>query len=112
MKQTINESDFHAEFHRMARSDQYTYEARQLIFNHLHDYEEQTGEEIELDVVGICCEICEESPREIAENYSIDISDIDPEDDKAIAEAVGDYLDYHTTVIGQTKSGDIVYYVF
>lgn len=112
MKQTINESDFHAEFHRMARSDQYTYEARQLIFNHLQDYEEQTGEEIELDVVGICCEICEEFPREIAENYSIDISDIDPEDDKAIAESVEDYLNYQTTVIGQTKSGDIVYYVF
>lgn len=55
MKQTINKSDFRDAFHRMGRDKQFSYDALGALF----DYYEEIDEEMELDVIAICCDWCE-----------------------------------------------------
>jgi hypothetical protein len=59
MKKTINFYDFSDAFRKAGRADQFTYEGQRAIFDYLEEYEDSTGEEIELDVVAICCEYME-----------------------------------------------------
>ena len=68
MKQTVNFSDFVDAFE--IRKENFTYEGKQALFDYLEEYEESTGEEIELDVIGLCCEYTEyENLKELQENY-------------------------------------------
>jgi len=58
-------------------------------------------------VIAICCEFSEEQPEDIAANYSIDVDN--PED---CFDQVLEYLENHTSVVGYTKTGSIVYLEF
>lgn len=109
MKQTINEHDFIDAFRVADRLENFSYEARQALFEYLEQYEEDTGVELELDPIAICCDFSEDSPEDIANNYGIDLSEC--EDDEEKEQAVLDYLNDNTTVVGVTPSG-IVYQVF
>jgi hypothetical protein len=105
MKQTINLNDFRDAFRAHDRQDQFTYEGLEVLFDALTDMERDTGEEIELDVIALCCEFSEDAPAEIAENYSIDISEC--EDDDEIRETVREYLGENTWVAGETDQAFI-----
>ena len=59
MKKTINFYDFERAFIHMGRENQFTYKGKQALFDYLEYYEEDTGEQIELDVVALCCEYSE-----------------------------------------------------
>lgn len=59
MYTTINSSSFHDAFIRMDRKDQFSYEAREALFSYLEEYEESTGQQIELDVIALCCDYAE-----------------------------------------------------
>lgn len=114
MKTTVSRYDFERAFVDADRKENFSYEALGLLFDYFEDYEEQTGEEIELDVVAICCEYAEDTVADIARNYSIDLSDIDPEDDdyeEQCTEAVRDYLNDNTQLVGETSTG-FVYLAF
>ena len=110
MKTTVNFSDFCDAFNLMGRKDQFTYDGLRVLFDYFEEYEESTGEEIELDVIAICCDFNEEYCSEIADNYNIDISDCI--DEVGIVEKVREYLDYHTQVAGETDDGNIIYVAF
>lgn len=112
MKQTIGLSDFHDAFRRAGRTEQFSSGGLDVLFDYLEGIEFDSGEEIELDVVALCCEFAEASPEEIAQNYSIDLSDIDEEDKEELREAVLKYVGNHSIVAGETKWGDIVYQQF
>jgi hypothetical protein len=58
MKQTITESRFHEAFHNAGRADQFSRAARSALFEYLEGCE-AGGEEMELDVVAICCDFSE-----------------------------------------------------
>jgi hypothetical protein len=103
MKTTLSVYDFRDAFVRAGRKDQFSYEALGLIY----DYMEDLDSDWELDVVAICCDLSEQLPEDIARDYSIDI-----EDDGNELNNVLDYLHDHTTVIGTTDSGSIVYVQF
>ncbi len=109
MKTTINKSEFRQAFSNHGREEQFSYEALGLIFDYLETLEEDTGEEIEMDVIAICCEYAEADAQTIADDYGIDLEDC--ETDEEIEEAVLDYLNDNTQVIGQTATG-IVYAQF
>ena len=114
MKTTVSPYDFESAFVDADRKENFSYEALGLLFDYFEDYEEQTGEEIELDVIAICCEYTEDTAEEIARNYSIDLSDLDPEDDdykEQCTEAVRDYLNENTQLVGETLTG-FVYLTF
>ena len=108
MKTTVNFSDFVDAFRWCDRYDQFGYDALQIIFDYLEEYEDSTGEEVELDVIAICCDYSVDSPDDIAANYSIDIEDMDEDE---IADTVREYLEENTTILGET-GGQFVYQQF
>ena len=70
MKQSINEYDFRNAFIQL-RPDNFTYEGLTALYNHLEDLEQDTGQEIELDVIALCCDFSEyENLEEYKKNYS------------------------------------------
>lgn len=69
MKQTINFSQFCDEFQSI-RPDNFSYDGLRALFDYLEAYGEDTGEEVELDVIAICCDFTEyENLAEFQENY-------------------------------------------
>jgi hypothetical protein len=108
MKTTVSMYDFERAFVDAGRKDQFTYEGQRLLFEYLEELEESTGEEIELDVIAICCDYNEEDTADIARNYSIDLAHLDAEDEdyeEQCTEAVREYLEYNTTIVGETSTG-------
>jgi predicted ArsR family transcriptional regulator len=108
MKTTVSRYDFERAFADADRKENFSYEGLNALFDYLEDYEEQTGEEIELDVIALCCDYSEDNPDDIIANYSIDVEGMD--DDEKI-DAVRDYLNDNTTLVGETSTG-FVYLAF
>lgn len=102
MFQTVNESAFRDAFRNCGRGDQFSYEALGCLFEHLEEYEESTGKPLELDVIALCCDYAEGSADEIASDYSIDLSECD-DDEKE--DAVREFLENHTSIVGETSTG-------
>ena len=111
MKQTVNLSDFRDAFRAHDRQDQFSYEALELIF----DYYEEMDEDMELDVIAICCDLSESTWLDVAEAYDIDTDEYQDDDgeidEEKLEEAVREYLNENTSVIGETSS-TIIYAQF
>ena len=108
MKTTVSRYDFERAFVDADRKENFSYEGLNALFDYLEDYEEQTGEEIELDVIALCCDYAEDTVEGIARNYSIDLNDADPEADDyddQCRQIVFDYLSDRTSVVGDTADG-------
>ena len=104
--QTIDTaSQFRDEFRRCGRADQFSYEALGLLFDYLND----CGSDVELDVVGVCCEFSEDTLEAIADSYGIDTEGLDGGE---IRDTVLSYLEDNTSVVGETSSGAFVYVQF
>ena len=70
MHKQINFYDFERAFVNMGRENQFTYEGKKALFNHLEEYEESTGQRIELDIIALCCEFQEfDSLEDFREQY-------------------------------------------
>ena len=99
MKTTVSKSNFHNAFRSADRADSFSYEALDLLFNYFEEMESDTGEEIELDVIAICCDYEETAIDDLISNYS-DLEDDASEDD------VIEFLQENTQqYIGKTSSG-------
>ena len=111
MKQTVNNSAFHDAFVSYGRTDNFSYEARDMLFDYFEELESDTGEEMELDVIAICCEYTEDSLEDVIANYSIDVSECE-DDEASQIEAVTDYLNENTSLVGVTSDNTFVYLGF
>ncbi len=70
MKETITRSEFHSRFEAI-RPENFSYGGLEALFDYLESYEQDTGDEIELDVIGLCCDYTEyENLAEFQEAYS------------------------------------------
>lgn len=95
MKKIISFSDFVDDF-RSIRPDNFTYEGLEALFDYLEQLEQDTGEEIELDVIALCCEFSEyEDIEEFQRNYGDDYETIED-------------IEYQTTVIPVGDEGFII----
>ena len=126
MKKTINLYQFRDAFMDI-RPDSFSYEGLELLFNWFDEYEDSTGEEMELDVIAICCEWEESTIDEVINNYIVSthngktsiyndtvndaLEDCD-DDEEERAEVMEEWLQDNTTVAGVTESGSIVYMGF
>ena len=104
--QTVDLYEFREAFKRYNRQDQFSYEGLEILFDYLDNLSDDIGEPIELDVIALCCEYYESSIDELIDNYSIDVSDADG-DEEEIKSIVEDYLQYNTIVCGETAGGFI-----
>lgn len=99
MKQQITFSDFTDQFHRHERQDQFSYAGLEALYGHFIQYEEDAGEEMELDVIAICCEFTEyEGIEELKREYP-DIKDLED-------------LEGHTQVIKVGEDGRFIIQLF
>jgi hypothetical protein len=107
MYQKINFSSFDRAFINAERTDNFSLQGRRVLFDYLESLEEGTGEEIELDVVALCCEYQEYDYHSIALNYSIALDSnglvIDYEDE--LKSIVGAFLQERTIVVGEVDGG-------
>ena len=108
MKQSVNFSAFVDAFQAYDRYDQFGYDALRVLFDYLEEYEEDTGEELELDVIALCCDYSVDTVDDIAAQYDIDLDgETDPDVKR---ELVLDYLNCNGAgICGVTPSGQIVY---
>jgi hypothetical protein len=67
MKQEINQYDFAHAFHACGRGTQFSYEALELLYDYLNEYDNYM-----LDVIGICCDFIEEPLADALENAGVD----------------------------------------
>jgi hypothetical protein len=110
MKQTVNSYQFHDAFKRMERADAFSYEGLEVLFKGLEEFEEDTNEEIELDVIALCCDYCEMSLSEMIDAYKHMIDEEILNDDDT--NAVTDWFYNQTWVLGQTNIDTYVFRQF
>ena len=109
MKKSVYLSDFRDAFHNAGRGEQFSYEGLGLIFEYIEQYEQDTGEESELDVIALCCEITEEDYTDTASTHDIDIDGLD---EFEAMEAVIEHLHDETSYIGITSDNAVLYVSF
>tara|TARA_R110002126_G_scaffold91456_1_gene217714 strand:+ start:593 stop:907 length:315 start_codon:yes stop_codon:yes gene_type:complete len=98
MKCTLDFSDFCEAFRRFDRQENFSREGLELLFDHC----EELDPDMELDVIALCCDYCEDTLEDVISSYSIDVEDMDDDD---TVEAVRAYLSENTTVLGETLNG-------
>ena len=102
MFQSINEHQFRQAFADYGRIDNFTYDGLTLLFDYLEEYEESTGQAIELDVIALCCEYDEDTLENINAYYEQDFEDLDD---------AARWLADQTAVVGITEE-TVVYQSF
>jgi hypothetical protein len=102
----MTRSSFVDAFRDMGRADHFSYDGLQALFGYLEEYEEDTGERIELDVISLCCEYSEYSDAlEAATEYGFEAdADQDEDEQQTLAR---EWLQRETVVI-EHKSGLII----
>ena len=89
IKMTVYESDFRDAFASI-RPDNFTYEGLGALYEYLNELSEDLGEDIELDVIALCCDYTEYSEDEAREEFDIDADVEDWQDEVPDAIASGD----------------------
>jgi hypothetical protein len=108
MKQTLNKDQFRFAFDQV-RPNQFSYEALGMLF----DYLEECDEDMELDVIAICCDFTEGDFQEVANELDEDEDELTQEceglDEDETAQLIAEKLEDKTTVLGVTSDNTIVY---
>jgi len=104
MKTYISQYDFRRAFQE-CRPDNFSYEGLKILFEYLEEYEMDIGEELELDVIGLCCDFSEDSFENIADLYGIELDENDDEDEKQ--QQVIDFLQSEGAYVGDSINGII-----
>ncbi len=71
----VTESDFIRAFDECGRGNNFSFEAREALYEYLEDLSENLGEDIELDVIAFCCEFSEITFDEVLEEQGEDDHD-------------------------------------
>ena len=115
MKTTVNVFDFVDAF-KQIRPDNFSYDGLTILFCYLEEWETSAGEEVDLDVIALCCDFSESDAYELIESYSIDLGDyagVDTETDEdardAVLAIVREFLEDEGALIGVTDNGTFVY---
>lgn len=99
MHQTINLYSFRDAFKYCGRGDNFSYNGLEALFDYLTEYEESTGESMDLDCIALCCDYSEhESALSCIEDHGYDFTP-DGDDDEEREESALEYLRDNTIVI-------------
>lgn len=108
--QTINFAyQFETAFKDAGRGDQFSWEGLKALFTWLEECSEATGEDVDLDIVALCCDYNEcESIEEFMDQYGkqsdIDMQEFSEANESEQLEMIRDYLDGCTSVISCTDT--------
>jgi hypothetical protein len=104
MKTYISEYSFMRAF-KECRPDNFSYDGLKVLFEYLEEYEMDIGEELELDVIGLCCDFSESTFEDIAALYNIEI-DINENEDEQKQQVI-DFLQSEGAYVGETLNSII-----
>jgi DNA-directed RNA polymerase sigma subunit (sigma70/sigma32) len=111
MKMTLSKDEFRFQMNQI-RPDNFSYEGQGMLF----DFLEEIDEDMELDVIAICCDFTESNFQEVANELDEDEDEITEEcyglDEDETAQKIAEYLENKTTVLGVTSDNSIVYLNF
>jgi len=93
----ITFSEFCDAIRRHGCEDQFSNEALEALFDYFEQYEEDTGEKIELDIPTICCNYAESTVDEFLYYYGLDVSGCEDNSDKC--DLVEEFLNDNTTIV-------------
>ena len=95
--QSVNLAQFRDAF-MVQRPDNFTYEGLEVLFDYLENLSQETGENIELDVIALCCDFSEMKLDEINQQYR--------RNDEKFGDLheASDYLENETIVAGVTNN--------
>jgi len=98
MKQTITKEQFRNAFQQSSeRKDQFSYKALGALFDYIEGWESDSNEELEFDMIALCCEYCEYKTNvECAIDYGWSEEDLSSDDAENTAY---DWLVDQTSVI-------------
>lgn len=101
--QTVEFNDFRDAFRMYNRLDNFTREGMGVLFDYLEEYSEDTGENIELDVIALCCDYSEANAGDIISDYNLEFDDTMTEEE--LKDIAREYLEENTCIIGETDTG-------
>jgi hypothetical protein len=84
MKKTINLNDFRDAFEKMDRKNNFSYAGLEVLFDYLEGIEEDTSEELELDVIALCCDFSEHTEEELLREYNYIYNEVYNEEEEDI----------------------------
>jgi len=102
MKTTVSVYDFHQAFKEI-RPTNFSYAGLNILYDYFEEYERDTGEELELDVIAICCDFTEDTWQNIASSYDIDLTEAELGGEKY--EIVKTYLEDQGALMGEVDGG-------
>lgn len=104
MYTVVTLDSFREAFERCGREKQFSYEGQGALFNHLQELEDETGEDIELDAIALCCEYVESTIEDaLAET---DMGSVDELREHTDVVSIG------TCLVEVEKLGRIIYRAF
>ena len=107
MKKTIDSAGFVKAFEDCGRAKQFTRAGLRALFDHIEDMERDTGEELELDPIGLCSEFAEYETARKAANFT-DWQPEEGEDEEAQEESALDYIQGELNAVIEFDGGVIV----
>lgn len=99
MKATIENVYEFRDMFRKIRPDNFSHEGLGVLWDYLEAWEIDTGQELDCDVIAFCCDFSEDTWREIAAMYDIEIEPAD--DDEANQQIVNEWLTDNGAFVGQ-----------
>jgi hypothetical protein len=108
MIKTISLFDFRQEFKLCNRSDNFSYEGLEVLFDYLESLEFDRDTPIELDVIEFCCEFEECDAQSIIEAYSLECeSDLSQ---KEVNDIARNYLEEQGVLVGECPANQSFVY--
>lgn len=109
MKTTVYRSEFHDYFTKSdTYKNQFSYEAREILFDYFEELEFSIDDEIEFDLVAICCEYSESTLEEIIDYYGYMMPEGVIKDKQYIEE----FLNYHSALCGSYEEGGETFFIY
>ena len=102
MKSTVGFPEFKDAFQRL-RPQNFSLEGLIVLWDYLEQYEQDCGVELELDVIGLCCDFSEDYWQNIAQNYNFDLSQCTTDEERI--EEVKSCLEANGALVGEVEGG-------
>lgn len=100
---TVTNSTFHDRLH-----EQFSYEARDYLYEYLEDLSVDLGQDIEFDPVGIRCQYQEIEKEDIIKYFNDQYSYIDEKTFKSVDEVV-EWLQDRTSLVAVLENGNLLF---
>lgn len=111
----VTESLFIDMFRKYNRLDNFSYEGLQELYSYLVDLSDETGEPIELDVIGLCCDYYESDAQEVVNDYKDELSEaVSLADDygQTIDDIVGEWLQDQGLLISEYDVNGTTHFLY